>query len=449
MSMELKRKVYQRLLEWKQNRNGRTAIMLEGARRVGKSHIAKKFAENEYRSYLLIDFSFITPQVKEVFEQDIHDFDLFFQKLSILYHVQLFRGESIVIFDEVQLYPPARQLIKHLVADNRYHYLETGSLITLKQNVQNILIPSEEETIEMFPLDFEEFLWSCGDEADYEFVRTCFQKRKPLGDAIHRKFMSRFREYLLVGGMPQAVVRYAETRSFFEADIEKRRILKLYRDDVAKFARGYESRVLSIFDGIPSQLSQHEKKYTLASISKEARFREYEDAFMWLDDAKVIHTAFNSTDPNVGLNLNADRLTLKCYLNDTALLISHTFSESELMDDDIYKSILFGKLNLNEGMFMENAVAQMLRSSGHRLFFYSRYDRENAANRMEIDFLIRRDRRISPVEVKSSNYRSHHSLDKFKAKFEQKIGESIVIYTKDVFKDADITYIPVYMTLCL
>ena len=447
--MELKRKVYEKLLNWKQKQNGRTAVMLEGARRVGKSYSAVQFAQKEYRSYLLIDFSYISTHVKDVFEHDIDDLDVFFQKLSILYNRQLFHGESLIIFDEVQLYPPARQLIKHLVADGRYHYLETGSLITLKQNVQDILIPSEEETIEMFPLDFEEFLWACGDEMDYGFVRTCFEQKKPLGMAIHRKLMSRFREYLLVGGMPQAIIRYIETRAFVEADIEKRRILKLYRDDVTRFAKGYESRVLSIFDGLPSQLSHHEKRYILASIQKNARYRDYEDAFMWLDDAKIVHTAYNTTDPNVGLALNTDRLTMKCYLNDTGLLFSHTFSESELMDNEVYKSILFGKLNLNEGMFMENAVAQMLRTTGHKLFFYSRSSREDASERMEIDFLIRKNRRICPIEVKSSNYRSHHSLDKFKAKFDQKIGESYVVYTKDFYRDGALTYIPIYMVLCL
>lgn len=447
--MELKRKVYEKLVQWKRKQNGRTAVMLEGARRVGKSYLAVQFAQKEYRSHLLIDFSFVSAQVKDVFEHDIHDLDLFFQKLSILYNKTLYRGESLIIFDEVQLYPPARQLIKHLVADGRYHYLETGSLITLKQNVQNILIPSEEETIEMFPLDFEEFLWACGDGMDYDFVRSCFDQRKPLGAAIHRKMMGRFREYMLVGGMPQAVVRYMETRTFAEADIEKRRILKLYRDDVSKFAKGYESRVLAIFDGLPSQLSQHEKRYTLSSLQKNARYRDYENAFLWLDDAKIVNTAFNTTDPSVGLALNADRLTMKCYLHDTGLLFCHTFSESEMTEEDIYKSILFDKLNLNEGMFMENVVAQMLRTNGHRLFFYSRSSRDDAADRMEIDFLIRRNRRISPIEVKSSDYRTHHSLDKFKAKFGKKIGESYIVYTKDYASDGETTCIPVYMVLCL
>ena len=447
--MELRRKVYEKLVEWKQKQNGRTAVLLEGARRVGKSYVAEQFAQKEYRSYLLIDFSFLSAQVRDVFAHDIHDLDLFFQKLSILYGKPLYRGESLIIFDEVQLYPPARQLIKHLVADGRYHYLETGSLITLKQNVQDILIPSEEETLEMYPLDFEEFLWAFGNEMDYDFVRTCFAEGTPLGAAIHRKMMSRFREYMLVGGMPQAVVRYMETRSFAEADVEKRRILKLYRDDVAKFAKGYESRVLAIFDGLPSQLSQHEKRYTLASIQKKARFRDYEDAFMWLDDAKIVHTAFNTTEPSIGLALNTDRLTMKCYLHDTGLLFCHTFSESEMTDEDVYKSILFGKLNLNEGMFMENAVAQMLRTNGHKLFFYSRSNREDASERMEIDFLIRRNRRISPIEVKSSDYRTHHSLDKFKAKFGKKIGESFIVYTKDYARDGETTCIPVYMVGCM
>lgn len=447
--MELKRKVYSRLVQWKKESHGATSLLIEGARRVGKSHIAQIFAEKEYKSYLLIDFSNVSAQIIDVFENDTADLDLFFNKLSAFYGKRLFHRESIIIFDEVQLYPKARQLVKHLVADGRYDYLETGSLITLKKNVQNIVIPSEEEHVSMYPLDFEEFLWAMGDNVTYDFVRDSFHRKQPVGEALHRKIMNVFRQYMLVGGMPQAVLAYMEKKEFESAERAKRRILNLYRDDVSKFAEGYESRVLTVFDGIPSQLSKHEKKYTLASIKKEARFREYEDAFMWLDDAKVINICFNSTDPNVGLGLNTDRMTLKCYMADTGLLFSHTFSETEMMEEEVYKAILFDRIGLNEGMFLENIVAQMLISKGYKLFFYSRSDRENKDNRMEIDFLIRNKKKISPIEVKSSSYNVHSSLDKIKKKYTGKIGERYIIYTKDLRMENDIVYLPVYMTLCL
>ena len=391
----------------------------------------------------------MTDDLTDIFEHDINDFDFFFNRLAAYYGKRLYERDSLIIFDEVQLYPKARQLVKHLVAYGKYDILETGSLITLRKNVENIVIPSEEEHLSMYPLDFEEFLWALGDEGSYDFIRTCFEKKIALGDGLHRKMLNRFREYMLVGGMPQAVLVYLDTKSFEETDKVKRRILRLYRDDVTKFAKGYESRVLSVFDGIPAQLSKHEKRYTLASLSKTARFRDYEDAFMWLDESKVVLTCFNSSDPNVGLKLNEDALTLKCYMNDTGLLISQTFSEVELVSEEVNKAILFGKLNLNEGMFFENAVAQMLVSSGKKLFFYSRSDRENAQNRMEIDFLIQNGRKISPLEVKSSSYQAHASLDKFKNKFSNRIGTRYIIYTKDLKVDGDIVFIPVYMTLCL
>lgn len=446
---DLKRKIYDRLVAWKQESQGGTALLIEGARRVGKSYIAEKFGQQEYKSYLHIDFSNVSPQILDSFEYDTSNLDLFFSKLSVFYGKKLYERDTLIIFDEVQLYPRARQLIKHLVADGRYDYLETGSLITLKKNVQHILLPSEEEHITMYPMDFEEFLWAVGDEITMPYVCSCFESRTPLGEALHRKTMNYFRQYMLVGGMPQAVLAYLKKYDFEEADRAKRRILNLYRNDVSKFAEGYESKVLSIFDGIPSQLSKHEKRYTLASIQKEARFREYEDAFMWLDDAKIINTCFNSTDPNIGLQLYTDRMTLKCYMADTGLLFSQAFSDQELMEHEVYKAILFDRIGINEGMFFENAVAQMLVSNGHKLFFYSRTDREHSENRMEIDFLIRKKNRIVPLEVKSGAYQRHASLDKFKKKFADKIGESYIIYTKDLKVEDDIVYIPVYMTLCL
>lgn len=447
--MDLKRKIYQRLIEWKENDSGETALLLEGARRVGKSYIAKRFGETEYRSYLLVDFSNVSSQIIDVFENETMELDMFFSKLSVFYGVKLYKRESLIIFDEVQMYPKARQLIKHLVADGRYDYLETGSLITLKQNVESIVIPSEEESITIYPLDFEEFLWAMEEEVTADYIKSCYKKMQPLGEALHRKTMNLFRQYMLVGGMPQAVLEYVKTKDFEKTDRVKRRILNLYRNDVTKFAKGYESKVLAIFDGIPSQLSKHEKKYAMASISKQARFREYEDAFIWLDEAMIINTCFNSTDPNVGLGLNTERMTLKCYMADTGLLVSHAFSDKEWTENDIYKAILFDRLEVNEGMFLENIVAQMLRSQGYNLFFYSKADREHAENRMEIDFLIRKNRRISPVEVKSSSYRSHVSLDKFKKKFQKKIGQQYVIYTKDLCIEDDIVYLPIYMTMFL
>ncbi len=447
--LELKRKIYERMLEWKNIDKGSTALLLEGARRVGKSYIAEQFGKQEYKSYLLIDFSNISGQILDVFENDFTDYDIFFSKLSVFYGVRLFVRESLIIFDEVQMYPKARQMIKHLVADGRYDYLETGSLITLKQNVEGIVLPSEEEHLSMHPMDFEEFLWAMGDEVTVPYIKECFEKMRPVGEALHRKIMNMFRQYMLVGGMPQAVLAFMETKNFEKADRAKRRILNLYRNDVTKFAKGYESKVLAIFDGIPSQLSKHEKKYSLASIQKEARFREYEDAFMWLDEAMIINTCFNSTEPNVGLSLNSERVTLKCYMADTGVLFSHAFSDNELMEEEVYKAILFDRIGLNEGMFFENVAAQMLKSRGHKLYFYSRSDRENVQNRMEIDFLISKKRKICPIEVKSSSYRNHVSLDKFKSKFSSKIGERYIIYTKDLKVEGDIICLPIYMLLFL
>lgn len=447
--VELKRKLYERLLHWKNTSGGSTAVLLEGARRVGKSYIARTFGEQEYESSLLIDFSNASRQVLDMFEQDASDLDTFFMKLSVFYGVRLHQRNSLIIFDEVQMYPRARQLVKHLVADGRYDYLETGSLITLKQNVENIVLPSEEEHMCMYPLDFEEFLWAMGDEMTFPYIQECFDRRKPVGEAIHRKTMNLFRQYMLVGGMPQPVLTYQETRDFEKVDVVKRRILELYRSDVTKFAKGYESKVMSIFDGIPSQLSRHEKKYALASIQKEARFRQYEDAFMWLDEAMIINTCFNATDPTVGLNLNTERMTLKCYMADTGLLFSHAFSDAELTEEEVYKAILFDRIGLNEGMFLENVVAQMLKSRGYRLFFYSRSDRENPEQRMKLDFLIRKKKKICALEVKSSAFRRHASLDKFKKKFPDKTGESYVLCTGDLQVEGNMIYMPVYMALCL
>lgn len=441
----LKRKIYDELVAWKKSSNGATAMMIDGARRVGKSFIAEEFAKKEYKSYILIDFGQAPTDILNLFVNDFGNLDLFFAKLSAFYSTVLYKRESLIIFDEVQQYPRARQLIKYLVADGRYDYLETGSLIRLKKNVQDIIIPSEEDHIEMFPLDFEEFLWAMGDEATYPLIKQCFETKTPLGAALHRKIMNDFRQYILVGGMPQSVLAYTNGKNFEAADVAKRRILKLYRDDVAKFAAGYEDKVFAVFDGIPGQLSKKEKKYKLASLGKHARFRTYEDSFIWLNEAMVVNTCFNATDPHVGLALSSDNATQKCYMADTGLLVTHTFKDKKFTDNELYKAILFDKLNINEGMLIENIVAQMLRQKRERLYFYSRSDSQKRENHMEIDFVITEGKKISPVEVKSGNYRSHSSLDKFRKHFSSVIGNSYILYTKDVMIKDGIIHLPLYM----
>ena len=441
----LRRKIYDELVAWKKNSNGATALMIDGARRVGKSFIAEEFAKTEYKSYILIDFGKAPKDILDLFINDTSNLDLFFAKLAAFYSTALHRRESLIIFDEVQQYPRARQLIKYLVADGRYDYLETGSLIRLKKNVQDIIIPSEEDHIEMFPLDFEEFLWAMGDDATYPLLRHCFETKTPLGAALHRKVMNDFRQYILVGGMPQSVLAYIDGKNFEASDVAKRRILKLYRDDVVKFAEGYEDKVFAVFDNIPGQLSKKEKKYKLSSLGKQARFRTFEDSFIWLNEAMVVNTCFNATDPHVGLALSADNATQKCYMADTGLLVTHTFSDRKYTDNELYRAILFDKLNINEGMLMENIVAQMLRLHRERLYFYSRSDTQKRENHMEIDFLITENKKISPVEVKSGNYRSHSSLDKFRKHFSSVIGNSYVLYTKDVMIKDGIIHLPIYM----
>ncbi len=445
----MKRKIYSRLLEWKEKDDGSCALLLDGARRVGKSYIAEEFGINEYKSYLLIDFAHLPQEVRSIFENDISDFDLFFNKLSAYYRKTLYKRGSLIIFDEVQRYPVARELIKYLVADGRYDYLETGSLISLRMNVENIVIPSEEEHIEMFPMDFEEFLWAMGDEKTIPFLKECFENLRPLGQAMHRRVMNDFRQYILVGGMPQAVEAYMRSKSFEDTDRIKRRILRLYREDITKFAKGYEAKVLAVFDEMPSQLSKTEKKYKLSNIDKGARFREYENAFLWLTEAMVVNTCYNATEPTVGLSMSEEHTTRKCYMGDTGLLVTHSFMDDKFTDNELYRDILLDRLHVNEGMLMENIVAQELRASGHKLYFYSRSDTNNRENNMEIDFLIRKKRKICPIEVKSGGYRKHSSLDKFQSKFKGKIGQAYILYTKDIAVKDDVVHLPIYMAMFL
>lgn len=447
----MKRKMYTTLLDWKERRAGKTALLIDGARRVGKSYIVEAFAKKEYRSYILIDFFTASQDVKDLFENYLHDLDTFFLFLSNYYQVKLYPRETLIIFDEVQEFPRARGAIKYLVADGRYDYIETGSLMSIKKNVQDALIPSEEHHVNLYPMDFEEFLWALGDDMLMPFIKERFEKKQPLGPALHRKAMDLFRQYLIVGGMPQAVKEFVESRDFDEVDRVKRDILTLYRADVMKHAQGYEIKVARVFDEIPAQLQKHERKFKLADLEKNARMRDYEDALFWLDDAMIVNTCYNSTAPNIGLKLNMDRLTLKCYMADTGLLISHAFDENGIVSEEIYKKILFDKLEVNMGMIVENVVAQMLVASGHKLYFYSNPSREDKNARMEIDFLIAKDKisnrhSISPIEVKSSTRYTLTSLRKFVTKYKEQTHIPYVIHPNDFKEEDGIVYLPLYMT---
>ena len=447
----MKRKIYEKLLDWKCKEAGRTALLIDGARRVGKSYIAKEFAEAEYKSHILIDFNRAPKEVVDLFDNYLNDLDTLFMYLSNFYGTKLYERETLIILDEVQLCPRARSAIKYLVADGRYDYLETGSLMTIKKNVKDILIPSEENHIKMYPLDFEEFLWALDNDMLMPFIRNCYEKKQPMGQALHRKAMDYFRQYMIVGGMPQAVERYVQTRDFDSVDRVKRSILDLYRADIIKHAEGYEMKVEQIFDDIPAQLQKHDKKFKLSSLKKEARFRDYEDAMFWLSDAMIMNVCYNSTAPSIGLKLNMDRMTLKCYMADTGLLISHAFDENGIVSEEIYKKLLFDKLEVNKGMIVENIVAQMLVASGHKLYFYANASRDDVTERMEIDFLIAKSKisnrhNISPIEVKSSKNYTLKSLQKFKSKFDEQTHIPYVIHPGDYKEENGIVYLPLYMT---
>ena len=446
----MKRKIYNKLLEWKQESNGEYALLIDGARRVGKSYIVRQFAEKEYRSCVILDFNLVSKSIKDLFENDLDNLDRFFMYLSNYTGKTLYTRDTLIVFDEVQQYPKARAAIKYLVKDGRYDYIETGSLISIKKNVEGIVIPSEEEHIKMFPMDFEEFLWAMGEEMLMPFIKDCFERKKPLGQLMHRRAMDYFRLYMIVGGMPQAVEKYVETRDFAKVDKLKRRILDLYRSDISKYAKGYDTKVKSIFEEIPSQLQKHEKKFRLSALKEGARARDYETAFFWLDDAMIINSCYNTTEPNVGLNLNKDTNTIKCYMADTGLLISHAFDANEIVSEDLYRKILLDKLEMNSGMIVENIVAQMLRTAGHKLFFYSNASMTDKDSRMEIDFLIAKSKittrhNISPIEVKSSARYTLTSLRKCIAKYGSYLSTAYVIHPADLKEEDNIVYLPLYM----
>lgn len=447
--MEIKRKIYQNLCEWKRNSKGTKALMIEGARRIGKSTVAEEFGKNEYKSYILIDFNKVSKKVKNSFD-DLSNLDVFFQTLSLEYNTRLYHRESLIIFDEIQKFPKAREVIKYLVADGRFDFLETGSLISIRENVESITIPSEERKIKMYPLDFEEFASYMGYDVLLDYIKECFEKKVQLERSTHEKAMRLFKEYILVGGMPQAVLAYKHSgRDFAAADIEKRDILDLYRDDIKKATKKYSSKVSAIFENIPAYLSTHEKKIKLSDIEPGAVYNQYDEPLFWLDDSMICNLCYKCNDPNIGFSLNKNKSAVKCYMGDTGLLVSLAFSENELADNNLYKQIINGKLSINQGMIYENAIAQMITAKGKKLYFYTKYDEGKHRNDIEIDFLLSNESKtnlkIIPVEVKSGKNYSNISLDGFNEIFRHRISKSYIVHPKNLSITEDYVKIPPYM----
>ncbi len=452
--MHFRRKIYDKFLTWKQESGGRKALLVEGARRIGKSTVVEDFAKNEYKSYILIDFAKAGDDIKSLFQKHLNDLDTLYMLLSVQYGVKLYPRESVIIFDEVQMCPTARAAIKYLVADGRYDFMETGSLISIKENVKDILIPSEERHIKMYPLDFEEFCWAMDEEPLVGYIRSCFEKREPLERSLHNKAMLLFKQYMLVGGMPMSLVAFLENhKDFGEADREKRDILELYRSDIMKIKAQYCSKVQAIFDQIPGLLSRHEKRVVFNQIVDGSFAEQYEETFFWLSDSMVANECRRANDPNIGLSLTESDTYIKCYMGDTGLLVSHAFDENELLEDEVYKQILSGRLGLNEGMLYENVIAQMLTANGHRLFFYTHYSEEKRRNDIEIDFIISNNSKtkykIYPIEVKSGTNYTTVSLLKFREKYKSRIGCCYIIHPRNLIIKDDILCIPPYMTICL
>lgn len=442
--MIFKRKMYERLLKWKKERNGSTAFLIEGARRVGKSTLAETFAKNEYKSYLLIDFSMAPHEVHELF-RDISDLNYLFLRLQFIYKVTLIERQSVIIFDEVQSEPYARQAVKHLVKDGRYDYIETVSLISVRKNVAGILIPSEETRAEMYPLDYEEFLWACGDTATMPLLRMAFEKRTPLGVA-HRRQMRTFRLYMLVGGMPQAVDEYLRTNNLAKVDTVKRDIISLYEEDFGKI--DMSGRAAAVYDAIPAQLSRHVSRFYFSDAIPGERASGTATLIRQMEQSMTINVCYHSNDPNVGLSLTKDDKRYKLYASDTGLFVTLAFKDKAFSDNVIYEKMLNDKLNVNLGFVYENVVAQMLRASGKRLFYHTMPFGGNK-NRHEVDFLLTERNKVSPIEVKSSGYKTHASLNAFCDKYSGRILNKYVIYTKDLRREEGIDYVPVYMTECL
>lgn len=437
-----KRKLYDEMLKWKHDSNGRTALLIKGARRVGKSTLAQTFAQKEYKSYIAIDFAVCKPEVKALFD-DISDLNFVFLRLQVLFGVELHERNSVIVFDEVQDCPRARQAIKYLVADGRYDYIETGSLISIRQNVKDILIPSEEEEMVMNPLDYEEFQWALGNEVSIPIIKKFFQERKGFGDAGARGEMRNLRLYMLVGGMPQAISTYLETNNMEKVDKMKRSIIKLYENDFIKIDPS--GNISKMFMAIPGQLASNWGRYQISSATGIDHPERLKGQIFDMQDSMVVNLAYHANDPNVGMALHRDGEKFKMFMADTGLFITLAFWDKKFTENIIYEKLLSDKLSADLGYVYENLVAQMLRANGHELYYYT-WPSETSNHLYEVDFLLSNGTKIEPIEVKSSGYKTHRSLDLFCEKFSSRVNKRYLIYTKDLRKDGNITYLPAYMT---
>ena len=443
--MTFKRKIYDKFLEWKKNSDGKTALLVEGARRIGKSTIVEEFAKNEYESYILIDFTKASKEVLNLFD-DISDLNYIFLRLQLIYHKELHERKSLIIFDEVQFCPKARQAIKHLVADHRYDYMETGSLISIRKNVKDILIPSEERQVQMYPMDFEEFKWALGDTVTIKLLRESFEKYQPLGDDLNRRMMRDFRLYMLVGGMPKAVSTYIETNNMRLVDEEKRDILRLYESDFMKIDSTGKAAML--FKSIPSQLEKNASRYQVSSVLENQRNSTVLELISEMESSKTVLVSYKSDDPNAGLTRTKDLENFKLFVCDTGLFTTMLFMDKDFTENIIYEKLLSDKLSVNLGYLYENVVAQLLKANGNSLFYYT-FLNEKSRHNFEIDFLLARNNKVCPIEIKSSGYKTHASLDAFSEKYSSRILNKYLVYTKDLGKDKDVFSIPVYMTMFL
>ena len=443
--MTFKRKIYDKFLEWKKNSDGKTALLVEGARRIGKSTIVEEFAKNEYESYILIDFTKASKEVLNLFD-DISDLNYIFLRLQLIYHKELHERKSLIIFDEVQFCPKARQAIKHLVADHRYDYMETGSLISIRKNVKDILIPSEERQVQMYPMDFEEFKWALGDTVTIKLLRESFEKYQPLGDDLNRRMMRDFRLYMLVGGMPKAVSTYIETNNMRLVDEEKRDILRLYESDFMKIDSTGKAAML--FKSIPSQLEKNASRYQVSSVLENQRNSTVLELISEMESSKTVLVSYKSDDPNAGLTRTKDLENFKLFVCDTGLFTTMLFMDKDFTENIIYEKLLSDKLSVNLGYLYENVVVQILKANGNSLFYYTFLD-EKSRHNFEIDFLLARNNKVCPIEIKSSGYKTHASLDAFSEKYSSRILNKYLVYTKDLGKDKDVFSIPVYMTMFL
>ncbi len=437
-----KRKIYSKLQEWKREENGKTALLVKGARRVGKSTIVKEFARNEYKSYMLVDFAKASAEVKSLFN-DLNDLDHIFLRLQAIYNVVLEKRQSVIIFDEVQECPKARQAIKTLVDDHRYDYIETGSLISIRKKSQNIIIPSEEMQIGMYPMDYEEFRWALGDEATVPLLRQFYENRLLLGQAL-RKSMRDFRLYMLVGGMPQAVNEYLDTNNLSRVDKVKRGIIDMYIEDFGKIDSS--GRAARLFQAIPSELSKNASRYQVASVLSDSERKNLDEVLEKMRESMTVNFAYHSDDPNVGLALNCDMDRYKMFIGDTGLFVTLAFWDKDVTENLIYEKLLSDKLSANLGYVYENVVAQMLTAEGNKLFYHT-WPTESGKHNYEFDFLVSRGAKLWPLEVKSSGYKTHASLDAFCEKFSARVGERFLVYTKDLHKDGAVILLPVMMTM--